>query len=148
MAKLPPDVAKAHASLRAELSAIETNRVVNAMEKVYSHATTGGNVSRVRLPAHFFSPSDFLTRATPQPALHPDVAQPKRRRRRRDDGEVRAKSRSRIGRLSRDKTGEELDEEEEADDRFSKVPEPSWSKRNRRKRGRNARIRRDAAVDL
>eukprot|EP00619_Florenciella_sp_RCC1007_P015378 CAMPEP_0205915032 /NCGR_PEP_ID=MMETSP1325-20131115/7596_1 /ASSEMBLY_ACC=CAM_ASM_000708 /TAXON_ID=236786 /ORGANISM="Florenciella sp., Strain RCC1007" /LENGTH=179 /DNA_ID=CAMNT_0053282153 /DNA_START=49 /DNA_END=588 /DNA_ORIENTATION=+ len=110
VAQLPPEVAEVHASATAELSAINANRLVKVGSQLYTHANSG------------------------------DAAQPRRRRRSRDKDGSRAKSRGRIGRLSRDVTEEEL-EEEEVDDRFSKVPEPSWSKRNRRKRKRRAKAR-------
>mmetsp|Transcript_12770 Transcript_12770/g.26843 ORF Transcript_12770/g.26843 Transcript_12770/m.26843 type:complete len:178 (+) Transcript_12770:135-668(+) len=116
-AQLPPAVSKMHASLTAELTAIEANRVVKSMEKLYTHATTG------------------------------DVPQPTRRRAARGEGGD-GKWRREIGRLSRDVKKEKLEdlEEEEMEDRYSKVPEPSWSKRNRRKRGKTAAARREAAA--
>lgn len=45
VAQLPPAVQRVHSSLTAELTAIEANRVVKSMEKLYTHATTGGERS-------------------------------------------------------------------------------------------------------
>ena len=42
VAQLPPEVADVHASVTAELSAIEANRLVKIGSQLYTHATTGG----------------------------------------------------------------------------------------------------------
>mmetsp|Transcript_94152 Transcript_94152/g.269614 ORF Transcript_94152/g.269614 Transcript_94152/m.269614 type:complete len:94 (+) Transcript_94152:479-760(+) len=78
--------------------------------------------------------------------LPSDAPQPTRRRAARGEGGD-GKWRREIGRLSRDAKKEKLEDlEEEMEDRYSKVPEPSWSKRNRRKRGKTAAARREAAA--
>ena len=75
-----------------------------------------------------------------------DVEEPRRRKRKgREDREARAKSRNRADRrangetMTVEATDEAGDEGGVLEDRFARVPEPSWSARNRKRRGRGRR---------